>query len=65
MAMACFFDQVRRDNAVYDTQHPTHDLGPAGKQETQLERETQHPLAHGLLGQKPRRLQLKATRCSA
>ena len=35
MAMACFFDQVLRDNAVDDTQHPAHDLGPAGKQETQ------------------------------
>lgn len=51
MAMACFFDQVHRDHAVDDTQHPAHDLGPAGKQETQLERRTQHPLAHGLLGQ--------------
>ena len=51
MAMAGFVDQVRRDNTVDDNQHPAHDLGPAGKQETQLERETQDPLAHGLLGQ--------------
>ena len=48
MAMSRFLDQMRGNDAVNDAQHPPHDLGPAGKQETQLEWETQHPLAHGL-----------------
>ena len=48
MVMACFFNQVRRNHAVDDAQHPAHDFGPAGKQETQLQRETQHPLAQSL-----------------
>ena len=34
--------------AVNDTQHFAHQLRIAGEQETQLKRETQHPLANGL-----------------
>src|SRR5690554_7016527 len=49
--MARFLDQVRGNDAVNDAQHPPHDLGPAGKQETQLKREAQHPLTHGLFRQ--------------
>ncbi|CDK56928.1 hypothetical protein [Escherichia coli IS9] len=48
VGMARFLDQVRGNDAVNDAQHPPHDLGPAGKQETQLKREAQHPLTHGL-----------------
>ena len=51
VGMARFLDQVRGNDAVNDAQHPPHDLGPAGKQETQLKRETQHPLTHGLFRQ--------------
>ena len=32
LAMACFFDQVRRNHQVNDAQYMTHDPGPAGKQ---------------------------------
>ena len=42
---------MRGNDAVNDAQHPPHDLGPAGKQETQLKREAQHPLTHGLFRQ--------------
>lgn len=45
------FLTVRGNDAVNDAQHPPHDLGPAGKQETQLKREAQHPLTHGLFRQ--------------
>ncbi|ENU99801.1 hypothetical protein F969_01163 [Acinetobacter variabilis] len=41
VGMARFLDQVRGNDAVNDAQHPPHDLGPAGKQETQLKREAQ------------------------
>ncbi|ARR10289.1 hypothetical protein ESCOCK382M_24160 [Escherichia coli] len=51
VGMARFLDQVRGNDAVNDAQHPPHDLGPAGKQETQLKREAQHPLTHGLFRQ--------------
>ena len=50
VCIARFPDQMRGDDTVNDAQHAGHDLGPAGKQEAQLERETQHPLAHGLFG---------------
>ena len=46
-----FLDQMRSDDPVNGAQHTPHDLGPTGEQETQLERETQYPLAYGLLGQ--------------
>ena len=48
--IACFLDQMRGNDAMDDAQHATHDLGPAGEQETQLEWKTRHPLAHGLFG---------------
>ena len=34
VCIACFFDQMRGNNAMDDAQHATHDLGPAGEQET-------------------------------
>ena len=43
-------DQVRGDAAVDDAEHPAHDRGAAGEQETQRIRDAQHPLAHRLLG---------------
>jgi hypothetical protein len=51
VAMARFLDQMRGNDAVNDAQHLTHDLGPAGEQEAQGIRETEHPMAHGLFGQ--------------
>lgn len=51
VCIACFPDQMGSDDAMDDAQHPPHDLRPAGEQETQLVRETQYPLAHGLFGQ--------------
>ena len=51
VCIACFRDQMGSDDAMDDAQHPPHDLRPAGEQETQLVRETQYPLAHGLFGQ--------------
>lgn len=79
VCIACFLDQMRGNDAVDDAQHTPHDPGPAGEQKAQWRQETQHPLAHGLpgqyfvnqqgrapqLGQKPQRLQLNATKCSA
>ena len=51
VCIACFLDQMRGNHAVDDAQHQPHDLGLAGKQKAQWKRETQHPLAHGLLRQ--------------
>lgn len=51
MSKPCALDQVCSDHAIDDAQRPPHDLGPAGKQKAQWQRETQQPLAHGLLGQ--------------
>lgn len=51
LCVPCFPDQTRGDEAVDNAQHPPHDLGPAGKQEAQRKRETQHPLAHSLFRQ--------------
>jgi len=51
VGMARFLDQMRSDDPVDDAQHMTHDLGPAGEQEAQGIRKTEHPLTHGLFGQ--------------
>jgi len=42
---------MRGDDAVDDAGHLAHDRRLAGEQKAQLKGKTQHPLAHGLLGQ--------------
>ena len=44
--------QMGGNHAVDDTQHLPHERQPAGKQVAQWKRETEHPLAHGLFGQR-------------
>lgn len=41
---------MRGDAAVDHAEYPAHDLGLAREQEAQRVRNTQHPLAHRLLG---------------
>lgn len=68
VGMACFLDQPRGDDAVDDTKHPAHDLGPAGEQETQWKGKAEYPLAHGLFGQHlvdPQRRAFGYTPCTA